>query len=149
MIVGLRRALDIRLRPWPWYRFATNGLLLRSIAGARTECAAPRVVPRIGQRIAAGMTQHVGMNREGQTSAFTDSLDLSIDGVGSERATAFSGEHEWANPFPSPIRACRHRSKRRFFADGSVHRMRRRLRNPTVRDVIKERIRKPSAPRNS
>jgi hypothetical protein len=63
---------------------------------------APRVVPRIGQRIAAGMTQHVGMNREGQTSAFTDSLDLSIDGVGSERATAFSGEHEWANPFPSP-----------------------------------------------
>ena len=57
---------------------------------------APRIMPRIGQGIATGMTQHVGMNREGQTSAFTDSLDLPIDGVGCERATAFSGEHEWA-----------------------------------------------------
>jgi hypothetical protein len=32
-IVGLRRALGIRLRLPPWYGFAINGLLLRYIAG--------------------------------------------------------------------------------------------------------------------
>ena len=57
---------------------------------------ASRIMPCIGQRIATGMTQHVGMDREGETGTFADSLDLPIDSVGCERATTFSGKYEWA-----------------------------------------------------
>ena len=68
---------------------------------------APRLMHHIGQGVATGMTQHVGMNREGQTSAFTDSLDLSIDGVGSERTTTFSGKYEWAiRELPAQFAQC-------------------------------------------
>jgi hypothetical protein len=55
---------------------------------------APRVVAGIGQGIAAGMAQHVGMDGEGKTGAHADALDQAVDGVGRERPAAFGGEDE-------------------------------------------------------
>jgi hypothetical protein len=43
---------------------------------------------RIGQRIAAGVAQHVDVNLEREAGAFTDALDQPIDGIGGERGAA-------------------------------------------------------------
>ena len=43
---------------------------------------APGVVASIGQRVAAGVTQHVGVNRKGEAGALTDALDQPIDASG-------------------------------------------------------------------
>ena len=56
---------------------------------------APRIVAGIGQGVAAGVPQHVDVNREAkQLIGLTQPLYKPIDGVGSERPTAFSREYE-------------------------------------------------------
>jgi hypothetical protein len=47
---------------------------------------APRVVAGIRQGVAAGMAEHVGVDRKGEAGAIADALDQSVDGVGRERA---------------------------------------------------------------
>src|SRR5215468_4536127 len=42
----------------------------------------PRVVPHIGQGIAASVPQHVHVNLEGKPCALADVLDQAIDGIG-------------------------------------------------------------------
>lgn len=54
---------------------------------------APRVMPRIGQRITAGVPQHVNVNRERQTGALADALHKEIDGIRMERSAALRREH--------------------------------------------------------
>jgi hypothetical protein len=46
----------------------------------------PSVVASIGERIAASVAQHVGVNRKGKAGAHADAVDQAIDGVGAERA---------------------------------------------------------------
>jgi hypothetical protein len=53
-----------------------------------------RVVPRIGQGVAAGMTEHVDVDREAEIGLLAYSLHLAIEGVGSERRPPFATEHE-------------------------------------------------------
>jgi hypothetical protein len=55
---------------------------------------APGVVARIGQRVAAGMAEHVNVNRKGEAGARADALDEFVDRIGRERAAALGGEHE-------------------------------------------------------
>ena len=43
-----------------------------------------RIVACIGQRVAAGMAQHVDMNLKGEAGALADALDQAIDGIGGE-----------------------------------------------------------------
>jgi hypothetical protein len=40
------------------------------------------VVAGIGQRVAAGVAQHVGMHRKGEAGARADALAETVDGVG-------------------------------------------------------------------
>src|SRR5262249_48311263 len=47
----------------------------------------PRIMPRIGQRKAAGVTQHVGMH------ALAYALDKAINGVRRKWSAALGGEH--------------------------------------------------------
>jgi hypothetical protein len=53
---------------------------------------APGVVAGIGQRIAAGVAQHVRVHRKGEASAGADALDQAINRTGGERTTALGGE---------------------------------------------------------
>jgi hypothetical protein len=59
---------------------------------------ASRVVAGIGERVAAGMPKHMGMDGEGEAGALADALDEPIDGIGRERVAAFGGEHEGRVP---------------------------------------------------
>ena len=45
----------------------------------------PRIMPRIGQRKAAGVTQHVSMHQEAEPSTLAYALDKAIYGVGRDR----------------------------------------------------------------
>ena len=54
----------------------------------------PRVMARIGHRIAAGMAEHVGVDQEGESGALTDTLHKAVDGVGGERPAALGRQHE-------------------------------------------------------
>ena len=56
----------------------------------------PRIMPRIGQGVAACVPQHMGVNIEAEAGALTDALYKSIDSVGRERAAALGGEHKGA-----------------------------------------------------
>ena len=53
-------------------------------------------MPRIGQRVAAGVPQHVDMNLERKAGAGADALDEAIDGIGGEWSAALCLEHEAA-----------------------------------------------------
>jgi hypothetical protein len=53
---------------------------------------APRVVAGVGEGIATGMAQHVGVDGEGKTGAHADALDQAINRTGGERTTALGGE---------------------------------------------------------
>jgi hypothetical protein len=48
----------------------------------------------VRQSVAAGVAEHVGMDRKGKAGALADALDQTVDGVGSKRAAALGGEHE-------------------------------------------------------
>jgi hypothetical protein len=52
-----------------------------------------RVVAGIGQGVAAGMPEHVGVD-SGQSASPADALDVAIDGVRRERPSALSREDE-------------------------------------------------------
>ena len=60
----------------------------------------PRVMARIGHRIAAGMTQHMDVDLEGESGALTDTLHKAVDGIGGERPAALCLEHEGALCIP-------------------------------------------------
>jgi hypothetical protein len=61
---------------------------------AETTLDASRVVSGIGQGIAAGMAEHVGVDRKGEFGAAADALDQPVDGVGGERTAALGCEDE-------------------------------------------------------
>ena len=42
----------------------------------------PRVVPGVGQRVTAGVPQHVHVDLERKAGALADAFDKAIDGVG-------------------------------------------------------------------
>jgi hypothetical protein len=48
----------------------------------------------IDQGVAAGVAQHMGVDRKGEAGAHADALDESVDGVRRERAAALGGEDE-------------------------------------------------------
>ena len=50
----------------------------------------PCIMPRIGQRVAAGVPQHVDVNLEWKAGALADALDQAIDGIRGERSAALS-----------------------------------------------------------
>ena len=52
------------------------------------------VVAGVGQRVAAGIAQHVRVDRKGEACAGINALDQPVDGVGRERAAALGGEHK-------------------------------------------------------
>ena len=57
---------------------------------------APRIVPRIGQCVAAGVPQPVprrGRTEERQTGALADALHKQVDGIRGEWPTALGSEH--------------------------------------------------------
>jgi hypothetical protein len=53
----------------------------------------PRIVAVVGQLIAAGVAQHMDVDRERQPRTPTNALDKPIDGVCRKRAAAFGGEN--------------------------------------------------------
>ena len=52
-----------------------------------------RVVSLVGQLEAASVTEHVGVDREGEASSLADARHQLTDGRGGERPSAFGGEH--------------------------------------------------------
>jgi hypothetical protein len=54
----------------------------------------PRVVVVIGELVAAGVAQHVDVNREAELRPFADVLDLPIEGIRREWGAALTGEHK-------------------------------------------------------
>ena len=55
---------------------------------------ASRVVAGIGESVAAGVAQHVGVNRKSESGALADALDQLVDRIRREWAAALGGEHE-------------------------------------------------------
>jgi len=54
----------------------------------------PRIVPRIGQRVAAGVPEHMDVDaEERQAGALADALHKQIDSVRGEWPAALGGEH--------------------------------------------------------
>jgi hypothetical protein len=47
---------------------------------------APGVVARVSEGVAAGVPEHVRMDRKGEAGAVADALDQSLDGVRRERS---------------------------------------------------------------
>jgi hypothetical protein len=70
----------------------------------------PRVMTGIGQGIAAGVAQHVDMNREADRGSLTQPLDVAIMRVGGERRSALRRKHIWPGRFALECRARRHGS---------------------------------------
>src|SRR5690348_16217059 len=68
-----------------------NGVLDRAVTEPRLN--SPRVIPRIGERIAAGMSQHVDVHRERQTGALGYGLHKQVDGIRGERSAALRRKH--------------------------------------------------------
>jgi hypothetical protein len=60
----------------------------------------PRVVASIGQGIAAGVAQHVGMDPERQLGALADCLHQAVDGVSREWTAPLGLEYEGAGRIP-------------------------------------------------
>ena len=54
----------------------------------------PRVVARIGQRIAAGVPEHVHVNLKREAGTFADAFDQAIDCIGCKRGTALGLEQK-------------------------------------------------------
>jgi hypothetical protein len=54
----------------------------------------PRVVPLIGQGVAAGVPEHVDVHRQADRCFLADALDQAIDGIGGERRAALIGKHK-------------------------------------------------------
>jgi hypothetical protein len=74
---------------------------------------APRVVVSIGQGVAAGVAEHVGVHRKGKTGARADALDVTVDGIGCERIIAFGAEDEAAvRELPAQLASARTSSPR-------------------------------------
>jgi hypothetical protein len=73
-------------------RFCIAG---RVLDGAMAEpiLNCPRVVPFVGQGVAAGMPQHVHVNLEREAGAFADALDQAMDGIGREWRAALGLEN--------------------------------------------------------
>jgi hypothetical protein len=55
---------------------------------------ASRVVARVSEGVAAGVPEHVSVDREGEAGAHADGLDVTVNGIRYERAAAFGGEDE-------------------------------------------------------
>jgi len=53
-----------------------------------------RIVAVIGKLVAAGVPQHVDVNREAELGPFANVLDLPIEGVRREWCAALAGEHK-------------------------------------------------------
>jgi len=53
----------------------------------------PRVMPCIGEGVAAGVPQHVDVHLERETRAYAYALDQAIDGIGCEGSAALSLKH--------------------------------------------------------
>ena|SRR6476660_4895874 len=67
----------------------------------------PRIMPRIGQGIAARMPKHVTVNREGKACTLADPLDQPINGVGRERTAALGRKDEAAlGELPAQLAQC-------------------------------------------
>ena len=54
----------------------------------------PRIVPSVGQGVAAGVAQHVDVHREARSGALAYALYKAIDGIGCEGAPTLGREHE-------------------------------------------------------
>ena len=61
----------------------TDGMLDRLVAEIVLD--GPRIVAVMGELVAAGVPQHVDVNREAELGPFANVLDLPIDGVRRER----------------------------------------------------------------
>jgi len=59
-------------------------------------------VAGIGQGIAAGMTQHVSMDRQAKAARAPMQFDEPVDGVRRERTAALGGEDEGAPQAAAP-----------------------------------------------
>src|SRR5262245_32461923 len=55
----------------------------------------PRIVPGIGQGVAAGVPQHVREDREGHPGAPAEALEQRAEALGRHWAAALAGEHVW------------------------------------------------------
>ena len=62
-----------------------------------------RIVPRIRQRVAAGVAQHVGVHREAKAGAPANALDKPIDGVRGERPASLGLEDKAACRLPMQL----------------------------------------------
>jgi len=56
----------------------------------------PRIMPCIRQSVAAGMPEHVTVNREGESRALANAFDHPIDSVRCERAAPLGRKNEAA-----------------------------------------------------
>jgi hypothetical protein len=70
---------------------------------------ASRVVAGIGQRVAARVAQHVGVNRKGEACPHADALDEPVDGVG----CGTGRRARWRRRRPSPAIAFAARAAQR------------------------------------
>src|SRR6516164_2520591 len=73
-------------------QFRIAGRMLNSTM-AQPVLNCPCIMPRIGQRVAAGVPQHVDVNLEWKAGALADALDQATDGISGERRTALGLEH--------------------------------------------------------
>ena len=53
------------------------------------------IVPLVRQCVAAGVAEHVAVDREGQSGALTNALDLPIDCIRREAGPSLGLEYEW------------------------------------------------------
>ena len=53
----------------------------------------PRIVATRGKRIAAAVSEHLNVDREGKPGTCTDALDKTVDRVRGKRAAPFRGEY--------------------------------------------------------
>jgi len=72
----------------------------------------PGVMAGVGQRVATGMAQHVGVDLEGEAGALVDTLHKAVDGVRSEWAAAFRLEDE--DTLRTPLQFAQGRRLRAF-----------------------------------
>ena len=73
----------------------------------------PRIMPCIRQSVAAGMPEHVAVNREGKAGTLANALDQPINGVGRERAAPLGREDEaTVGKLPAQLPECPNRRKR-------------------------------------
>ena len=68
-----------------------GGVLDRAMTKPILNCSC--VMPGVGQRVAAGVPQHVDVNLKREARTLADALDQAIDSVGGEWGAALSLEH--------------------------------------------------------